>query len=817
MKIGVKLVTLMAALSSIILLQVASNIITSVAEKQEVMIMQTQVQFAQDLTEFIHQFQVERAMTAAFLTSTTKERTKMDAIRGKVDAAFAVLSKTANQLNIDSLTPLQHDALSTISSFEKGVTDIRSKVDQQSIKSTEWVDYVTNTIAQMIVGLDVATRFTDVGTSLRGLYELSSAKEVAGLERAFGNNTIIAKRFLSMDRMILFIQMAGSQTAKLDSLSRSLPSALANKLAIVRESTITKEIFADRKKMIETYLADRPIEMDILQWIAKTTTRINDINAIGVELISLTKQQLDTHITRANQHLMLFGILAVLLIIGLLTAYYVIVQRGIRAPLNIMTTQLKNIAQTGRFSAQINYQAQDEIGEAVGALNSLLKNLDTALTETNAVVSGLAAGNLKQRINNDYIGDLAVLKNGVNESADGISQVMTELSAAMQALQTGNFSHKIATNAPGEFGIMLNNAAQAMQNFNLVIGDIIGAMTAMSEGDFNRSIHAQAQGDLLRMKEAVNLSLHALATAVSAISDVMAAQAIGDLTQALPSGSFKGQLHDLKNAINYSSAKVKETVEQAMQVSYIVSHAAQQVSQGAYDLSGRVQEQAAALEQTSSTMTEMTSAVEMNTRNARRVADLTHQVESQTSSGVAVMQQTIAAMQSIRESSVKISDIVTLIDGIAFQTNLLALNAAVEAARAGEHGRGFAVVAGEVRALAGKSAEAAKDIKALISDSVTRIETGTELADKSGAMLNGITASIREVAGMIEEIANASNEQNIGIQQVNKAIDNIDTVTQENAALVEETSAAAESLDRESQTLRNNMSFFKTGALMRRQ
>lgn len=817
MKIGVKLVTLMAALSSIILLQVASNIITSVAEKQEVMIMQTQVQFAQDLTEFIHQFQVERAMTAAFLTSTTKERTKMDAIRGKVDAAFAVLSKTANQLNIDSLTPLQHDALSTISSFEKGVTDIRSKVDQQSIKSTEWVDYVTNTIAQMIVGLDVATRFTDVGTSLRGLYELSSAKEVAGLERAFGNNTIIAKRFLSMDRMILFIQMAGSQTAKLDSLSRSLPSALANKLAIVRESTITKEIFADRKKMIETYLADRPIEMDNLQWIAKTTTRINDINAIGVELISLTKQQLDTHITRANQHLMLFGILAVLLIIGLLTAYYVIVQRGIRAPLNIMTTQLKNIAQTGRFSAQINYQAQDEIGEAVGALNSLLKNLDTALTETNAVVSGLAAGNLKQRINNDYIGDLAVLKNGVNESADGISQVMTELSAAMQALQTGNFSHKIATNAPGEFGIMLNNAAQAMQNFNLVIGDIIGAMTAMSEGDFNRSIHAQAQGDLLRMKEAVNLSLHALATAVSAISDVMAAQAIGDLTQALPSGSFKGQLHDLKNAINYSSAKVKETVEQAMQVSYIVSHAAQQVSQGAYDLSGRVQEQAAALEQTSSTMTEMTSAVEMNTRNARRVADLTHQVESQTSSGVAVMQQTIAAMQSIRESSVKISDIVTLIDGIAFQTNLLALNAAVEAARAGEHGRGFAVVAGEVRALAGKSAEAAKDIKALISDSVTRIETGTELADKSGAMLNGITASIREVAGMIEEIANASNEQNIGIQQVNKAIDNIDTVTQENAALVEETSAAAESLDRESQTLRNNMSFFKTGALMRRQ
>jgi methyl-accepting chemotaxis protein len=137
---------------------------------------------------------------------------------------------------------------------------------------------------------------------------------------------------------------------------------------------------------------------------------------------------------------------------------------------------------------------------------------------------------------------------------------------------------------------------------------------------------------------------------------------------------------------------------------------------------------------------------------------------------------------------------VTIIDSIAFQTNLLALNAAVEAARAGEHGRGFAVVASEVRALAGKSADAAKDIKGLIEDSVQRIEAGTQLADKSGEMLNGITASIEQVAGMVEEIANASNEQSTGINQVHKAMADIDKVTQENAALVEETTAAAESL-----------------------
>jgi methyl-accepting chemotaxis protein len=172
------------------------------------------------------------------------------------------------------------------------------------------------------------------------------------------------------------------------------------------------------------------------------------------------------------------------------------------------------------------------------------------------------------------------------------------------------------------------------------------------------------------------------------------------------------------------------------------------------------------------------------------------------------MQETIAAMQSIRVSSSKIADIVTLIDGIAFQTNLLALNAAVEAARAGDHGRGFAVVAGEVRALAQKSASAAKDIKTLIQDSVNRIEVGTNLADKSGAMLQDITAAVANVAGMIDEIAKVSHEQSEGIGQVRAAIAQIDDVTQQNAALVEETTAAAQHLSEQANRLRDSMNFF---------
>jgi len=333
----------------------------------------------------------------------------------------------------------------------------------------------------------------------------------------------------------------------------------------------------------------------------------------------------------------------------------------------------------------------------------------------------------------------------------------------------------------------------------------------MQQGAFDARVEVETSGSLLLMKDSVNNSMSVLSQAINAIITIVTAQSMGDLTNTLPDGDFKGQLNDLKNAINNSSVKVKDSIVQAINASNIVNAAANQVSQGSSDLSSRVQEQAAAIEQTSATMHEMTSAVQANTINARKVSDLAHQVQGQSVDGAAVMQQTIGAMQSIRESSHKISDIVTLIDGIAFQTNLLALNAAVEAARAGEHGRGFAVVAGEVRTLAQKSAEAAKDIKVLINDSVTRVENGTLLAEKSGQMLTDITGSVKEVAGMIEEIANASNEQATGINQVHTAIAQIDAVTQQNAALVEETTAAAESLSKEADHLRENMSFFNTG------
>ncbi|WP_127471571.1 methyl-accepting chemotaxis protein [Thiomicrorhabdus aquaedulcis] len=343
------------------------------------------------------------------------------------------------------------------------------------------------------------------------------------------------------------------------------------------------------------------------------------------------------------------------------------------------------------------------------------------------------------------------------------------------------------------------------------IAQVAWVVEGMTQGTFNRRITQEAHGVLAIIKDDINQAVDVTSNAIAGINQVIGALSVGDLTQECVA-DFGGDLKVLKDTINRTVYKLREVVGAALETSNIVSQDAQGVSRGSMDLSQRVQEQAAALEQTSATMDQMNSAVQQNTDNAHQTANVAKEVETRANAGAQVMKQTIDAMNSIQQSSHKIADIVSLIDGIAFQTNLLALNAAVEAARAGEHGRGFAVVASEVRNLSQKSAEAAKDIKILITESVARIDDGTKLAAQSGEVLHGINQSIGGVSAMINQIAQASAEQAQGINQVHQAIAQIDNVTQQNAALVEQTSSAAVSLSEQASILKVDMGFFKISA-----
>nr|WP_296015897.1 methyl-accepting chemotaxis protein [uncultured Acidovorax sp.] len=291
---------------------------------------------------------------------------------------------------------------------------------------------------------------------------------------------------------------------------------------------------------------------------------------------------------------------------------------------------------------------------------------------------------------------------------------------------------------------------------------------------------------------------------------VRAARAIaeGDLTTTVPPGG-KDEMGQLLVALGDMRANLARVVSGVRSNAEGVASASAQIASGNNDLSARTEQQASALEETAASMEELGSTVRQNADNARAANQLAVNASSVAVQGGDVVAEVVETMKGINDSSRKIADIISVIDGIAFQTNILALNAAVEAARAGEQGRGFAVVAGEVRSLAGRSAEAAKEIKALIMASVERVEQGTALVDKAGATMTEVVAAIRRVTDIMGEISAASSEQSAGVGQVGEAVTQMDQATQQNAALVEEMAAAASALNAQAGELVNAVAVFK--------
>ncbi|MBY0241851.1 MAG: HAMP domain-containing protein [Burkholderiaceae bacterium] len=290
--------------------------------------------------------------------------------------------------------------------------------------------------------------------------------------------------------------------------------------------------------------------------------------------------------------------------------------------------------------------------------------------------------------------------------------------------------------------------------------------------------------------------------------DIARTVADGDLRCDMEA-SRRDEIGDLLRALRRMSDNLARIVGDVRHGTQAIAAASTQIASGNVDLSSRTDAQASSLEQTAASMTELTSTVRQNHDNAGQAQQLAETASQVAQKGGDTVQEVVQTMGGINDSSRKIVDIISVIDGIAFQTNILALNAAVEAARAGEQGRGFAVVASEVRSLAQRSASAAKEIKELISDSVERVDQGSRLVAQAGATMTEVVASVARVTAVIREIALASNEQQEGIEQIGQAISQMDSTTQQNAALVQEAAAAADSLQEQAHALADAVSFFK--------
>lgn len=331
---------------------------------------------------------------------------------------------------------------------------------------------------------------------------------------------------------------------------------------------------------------------------------------------------------------------------------------------------------------------------------------------------------------------------------------------------------------------------------------------AANKGDLSKRLNSEGQNEFVGiLSKGLNELLDKVSGFVEDVGSLFQAMSDGDLRKRI-SNIYQGELDVIRNNANSSVTKLDDALVKIRNASDIVNSSAYEVAQGSDDLSQRTESQASSLEETAASMLEITETVKQTAESAKLSDSLAKEAIQKAEKGGEVVQGAVHAMSDIMGASNKINDIIGVIDEIAFQTNLLALNAAVEAARAGEQGRGFAVVAAEVRSLSQRSASAAKEIKELIRDSVHKVESGAKLVNESGLMLSEIVQSVDKVAKMIGDVTAAAVEQNEGINQINKAVTLMDEMTQKNAALVEETSAASRSMSEEASSMSQLISFF---------
>jgi methyl-accepting chemotaxis protein len=351
-------------------------------------------------------------------------------------------------------------------------------------------------------------------------------------------------------------------------------------------------------------------------------------------------------------------------------------------------------------------------------------------------------------------------------------------------------------------------AADAM---SVVVSDVGEVVAAAAAGDFSARLQVdQADEQMQKLVAGINEINAVVDSAATEFVEVLQALAAGDLTRQVPS-AYRGRFAELKDAVNETIARLSATVSTIQLTASEVGIAAREINMGADDLSKRTEEQASSLEETAATTEELTASVKASAQGARQAAAVAEEAMQAAHAGGAIAGEAVAAMARIEEASKKISEIVSVIDGIAFQTNLLALNAAVEAARAGDAGKGFAVVASEVRTLAQRSSEAAKDISGLISSSNSEVEAGVKLVRRAGESLETILAASQKVTGTIQEISAASAEQAHGIDEMSQAVAHLDEMTQANAALAEQSAASAGALSGRIGELNTLVASFRTG------
>ena len=796
---------------------------------------------APSISALVHELQKERGASAVYIGSAGQNDSaqRLNGQRPRTDRRRQDLEQTLESFDSDgygeTFAARLQQALGTLDRLRSE----RGEVDALRRQTAEMARYYTGTIAELLALIETMSTLSEesrVTTTIAGYLAFLQAKERAGIERAMGSAGFGAGRFSSQLHRRL-VDLIGQQQAYF-SVFKSY--ATADQIDVFNQKmagTTVDQVVRMRKVAIESPFTNDLQGITGGAWFDATTKRINllkDVeDRLSADLLNLTDV-----IQTAAQRVFVMVSISLLVLIAALGALGLAIARNISRPIAEIA-QIVRKFEPGDVLDMPGKNRQDEIGQLshsfIGLSEKSLEaaRLRSALDRCNAKVM-LA----NRRLEIVYVSPALRNHLGHYETAiraevpgfsanelvgSDIGPLLKDPSLSRSALEDLQSTRQVSITVGGrrlaldvspiinEGGTSLGTVVEwADRTEELTMRESIHRIVGfVKQGDFGHRIDLNAVGDANRdLAAGMNDFTEAVDSATNEIGQILASIAGGDLTRRIET-DYQGRFAELKDSANGMAKRLSEIVTQIQQATAEVKNAASEITSGTGDLSSRTEQAAASLQETAASTEEMAATVKQNAENAGNANQLADKANQNASLGGEVVEQAVSAMAGIEGSAQKITDIISVIDEIAFQTNLLALNASVEAARAGEAGKGFAVVAQEVRQLAQRAAQAASDIKALIQNSNGQVKEGVQLVNQAGEALEGIVGSIGKVAKIVRQISSASQEQALGIEEINGSMVSMDEMTQQNSAMVEQSTAAAKAMSDQAERLSELMAFFK--------